>query len=219
MKIYKKFKPILISIFFLIVSCSTIIPDIYFYPITDNWNISDNIDNSCMLKKKEMNWRSKYFIPYLLNKDQFNFLLSETENISKEDENSLYKHEHCTYKYYILIENYEDNTGSLLENFEITMENTSFYYSKNFKFLYYYDNLIFKTSPISIDFFSNPKRTIRLKYGKDYKLYNSDTDITTERKFIIFCSEKKIHTLNLSIISKKENKYYSTYSIASDCVN
>lgn len=222
MRIFNSFKLLIIFIFFLLmVSCSTAFPDIFLYPISGSWKISNKIDNSCMFEKREMNWKTKYFIPYLLNENQFRDILSETENISYRDDNYFEKNTNlaCTYKNYLLIENYEENLDSLLNNFSITLENYSLYYSETFKYLYYYDEMIFKTSAIKIDFFSNPKRASRLKYGKKIELFNSNTDIMTERMFIIFCSKKRIDILNLSLISKENKNHYSTYSIFSDCIN
>lgn len=207
---------------FLLFNCSGVYPDLYLYPISSNWKLSDNLDNRCIFDRKTINWKSENILVYLVSEEQFFYTYTETAKLnlkSNFDFINEIKSGECKVEYYLLFENYPFDSEIYLDNFIIKIDNAYLYKSQNLKFIYYFDNYIFKTNPVSIDIFSNVRRASRLKFGKKIDEYDSNTDIITERLFMKFCSKEILSDINLMISFKENKNYISKYNVNTECLS
>jgi hypothetical protein len=171
------------------LGCSAAFPEIILHPVSSDWNLSENITNKGRLEKIYNNREFRYLIPYLLTEIEYLQILNDSKNFgltlySNMESSSSMK---CQNEFFILLENYGDFSTPKIEQLTIQINESNPIKKETFSVIYFYENSIYKTSPLKFDIFLNVRRMSRLKFGKNIADYNDDYDIKVERSLMRFC--------------------------------
>lgn len=190
-----------------------------------HWNITNSIQNNCMLSRVKLNRETLHFIPYKITIEDFYIIFNKDKMAIDEQKyldtqkRILHLKEECLNNSIFLIENYNKEIESKgFANYLFKYNENEANFELDYLLNYSFYKHGFPKGPI-VYYTDSPRRVSSIFFGKPPEFYSKDDleERYLERKVLFFCNESLNEKNILKIESRSDQKNKEYFIINNNC--